>query len=102
MFTGIVQATGMLAQIEPSGGDLRLAIDAPAAGCAHRCDAAGAGREHRGQRRLPHRDRLRRQPVRGRRIARDAAAHHARQLLAGVSGESRGRAAGWAIRWVGT
>jgi riboflavin synthase len=38
MFTGIVQATGHVAAIEPRGGDLRLEVDA--AGLAARVDAS--------------------------------------------------------------
>ena len=35
MFTGIVQATGTVAGAEARGGDLRLVIEAPDAGCAN-------------------------------------------------------------------
>ena len=75
MFTGLIAGVGRLAAREARGGDLRLRIDAGTLPF----DDAAARREHRGQRRVPDRGRLRRSALRGRRLQRDAGADHARR-----------------------
>ena len=101
MFTGIVEALGVVESIQ------RVELDAGAGrapGGGHRPRRRGAAdrREHRGRRRLPDRRRARGRALRRRPRPRDAGADHAGRARAGRAGSTWNARCASATRWAAT
>ena len=79
MFTGIIQAVGEVAAMQPSGGDLRLRVNTGKLDL-ERC---GAGRQHLHQWCLPDGDRTARRWLLGRRVGGDSELHDPGRVEAG-------------------
>ena len=84
MFSGIVRGVGRILDLSDTSADRTLTIGLPPQPIGRAADR----RQHRGQRRMPHGDRMRRRSFLGRRIGRDARRHDARPLERGCERES--------------
>ena len=81
MFTGIVQAVGRIAAVEPQGDGLRIARRHRHSRCRRRC----RGRQHRGQRLLPDDRRGQRLDADVRRVGGNACLHDAGSIASATS-----------------